>query len=325
MKMKAIDYNEYDHIIIAFSGGKDSTACVLHALESGADKNKIELWHHDVDGRESGGLMDWPITPGYCKAFAQALGLPLYFSWKQGGFEREMNRENSRTAPTMFETPEGLMSAGGTAGKLSTRKKFPQVTANLLTRWCSAYLKIDICTMAIRNQARFNGKKVLVVTGERAEESSSRANYKTFEIHKADKRAGKVSRHVDQYRPVHSWSEALVWEIIKRWGIQAHPAYYLGWGRVSCMACIFGSANQWATVKAIAPDTFKRISSYEKEFKTTIHRSKSIEDLAASGSPYSSLTPEVQAQAMSREYTADIIIKNWTLPAGAFGESCGPA
>ena len=34
--------NEYDKIIIAFSGGKDSTACLLDLLESGISKNKID-------------------------------------------------------------------------------------------------------------------------------------------------------------------------------------------------------------------------------------------------------------------------------------------
>jgi predicted phosphoadenosine phosphosulfate sulfurtransferase len=45
------DYNSYNNIVIAFSGGKDSLACLLHILEQGADKNKIELWHHLIDGR----------------------------------------------------------------------------------------------------------------------------------------------------------------------------------------------------------------------------------------------------------------------------------
>ena len=41
-----IDINSYDHYIIAFSGGKDSLACLLHLLELGVDRSKVELWHH---------------------------------------------------------------------------------------------------------------------------------------------------------------------------------------------------------------------------------------------------------------------------------------
>lgn len=36
--------------IVAFSGGKDSVAMVLHLLEIGVPKESIHLHHHDVDG-----------------------------------------------------------------------------------------------------------------------------------------------------------------------------------------------------------------------------------------------------------------------------------
>ena len=88
-----MDIDLYDTIIVAFSGGKDSMACVLDLLHRGVSKDKIELWHHDVDGREGSKLMDWPVTRDYCNKFAKAMGLKLYYSWKVGGFEREMLRQ----------------------------------------------------------------------------------------------------------------------------------------------------------------------------------------------------------------------------------------
>lgn len=54
-----IDLNSYDNIIVCMSGGKDSIACLLHIIEMGADKSKIELWHHEVDGRKGSSPMDW--------------------------------------------------------------------------------------------------------------------------------------------------------------------------------------------------------------------------------------------------------------------------
>ena len=91
-------------------------------------------------------------------AFAEALGLAYYASWKQGGFEREMLRENQRTAPIYWEQPEadGWVSrgvAGGTGGKESTRRRFPQVSADMSVRWCSSYCKIHVAQAALRNQA----------------------------------------------------------------------------------------------------------------------------------------------------------------------------
>ena len=93
------DLASYDTIIVAFSGGKDSVACVLRLLELGVPRERIELWHHDVDGREGSDLMDWPVTRSYCRAFADALGLRIFYSWKVGGFEREMLRDGEHTQP----------------------------------------------------------------------------------------------------------------------------------------------------------------------------------------------------------------------------------
>lgn len=317
-----LDPNEYDHVLVMFSGGKDSLACIL-LLDLGVEREKIELWHHDIDGREGNSLsMDWAVTPAYCRAVAKALDLPIFFSWKVGGYEGEMLRENAGTNPIKFETPVGVKQGRQGKSKDSTRRKFPQTTANLLTRWCSAYLKIDVGRRAITNQERFVGKRVLVVTGERAEESASRAKYQTLEPHATDNRNGKrARRHVDHWRPVHGWLEEKVWEIIRRHRINPHPCYKLGWGRCSCQACIFGSPDQWATLKVIDPEKFAQVAAYEREFGVTIRRDENVEQAAEIGTAYKIMDESQIAVATSRGYVEPIIIEDWDLPAGAFGES----
>ncbi len=152
--MSGLVVGAYDRYIVAFSGGKDSLACVLYLLDIGIHKNNIELWHHDVDGGPgSPRFMDWPVTRSYCQRIADALQLPIYFSWREGGFMREMMRDQQATAQTTFEYPAVYLgdrvsiklrrSVGG-KGKPGTRLKFPQVSADLSVRWCSAYLKIDV-------------------------------------------------------------------------------------------------------------------------------------------------------------------------------------
>jgi 3'-phosphoadenosine 5'-phosphosulfate sulfotransferase (PAPS reductase)/FAD synthetase len=330
------DFDSYDHIIVAFSGGKDSLACLLHLLKSGVDPRKIELHHHDVDG---GGntFMDWAVTPDYCRKVAAALGggLPIYFSYKVGGFEREMNRDDAATAPIRFEEPDGnggikVSQVGGTRGKKSSRLKFPQLSANLMTRWCSAYLKIDVMSAAICNQARFRKKRLLIVTGERAEESTARAKYMTFEPHRTDRRDGGTarSRHADHWRPIHGWSDAQVWAIIKEFGVVPHVAYQLGWSRLSCLACIFGSPNQWATILHIFKERFLQIEAYETKFGVTIRRSETIRKAASRGKVYEAAlnNPALVELAQSEEWFGPIIVSSseWVLPAGASGEKVGP-
>jgi 3'-phosphoadenosine 5'-phosphosulfate sulfotransferase (PAPS reductase)/FAD synthetase len=319
-----MDITSYDKIIVYFSGGKDSLACLLNLFNLGVDPSKIELWHHEIDGREGSTLMDWPITPDYCRKIAAAFNIPIYFSWKVGGFEREMLRHNALTAPTKFETPnEGIKQVGGTRGKANTRLKFPQVSANLSVRWCSAYLKIDVGAAAIRNQKRFNNSRTLTISGERAEESTARANYKTFEPDRSDNRNGRNARHVDRWRAVHSWTEDEVWAIIKQYSINPPPAYWLGWGRVSCQFCIFGSDNQCSSSQAISPGRFSTIALYEADFGLTIHRTKAVSERTKIGEAYS-MEPRMIEIANSTIYDEPVRKYDWRLPPGAFGESCGP-
>lgn len=107
-----------------------------------------------------------------------------------------------------------------------------------------------------------------------------------------------------------------------------HPAYRLGWGRLSCRACIFGQADQWASLKAIDPVGFSVLSKYEREFGFTIHRSKSIEQMAAMGSPFAGCAnPQLIEEARDPNWNHPIILPegSWQLPAGAFTKSGGPA
>ena len=117
-------FKDYDRVIVAFSGGKDSLACVLHLLRVGCPPHKMELWHHNIDGCEAS-FMDWPCTSDYCRAVADHLGIELRFSWLKGGFEGEMFRENAPKASIRFELPDGTIGETGGKGKANTRRKQP--------------------------------------------------------------------------------------------------------------------------------------------------------------------------------------------------------
>ena len=339
------DLQSYDHILVAFSGGKDSLACLLHLIELGAPRDRIELHHHEVDGKIP--IMDWPVTPAYCREVAKAFDLPIYFSGKAGGFFMEMSRKDRPTAEIWFDHPEmvprhplrdptdlntNMRKSVGGNGPKGTRGKFPQVSANLAVRWCSAYLKIDVFAAMIRNSPRFTGKRTLVITGERAQESKARANYATLEPHRTDLRSSRGARwrHLDHWRPIHGWAESEVWAIIQRHGVVPHPAYQLGWGRLSCRSCIFGSPNQWATLDHLYPDAFSRIETLERGTGQTIHRTRSVTAQAARGTPYAAARnalPALVALGNAMRWEGGPVVVSteaWQLPAGAYGESTGP-
>jgi 3'-phosphoadenosine 5'-phosphosulfate sulfotransferase (PAPS reductase)/FAD synthetase len=151
----------------------------------------------------------------------------------------------------------------------------------------------------------------------------ARAKYKPFEPHRADGRTGRKRRHVDQARPLIEVKETEVWESIARYKLNPHPAYRLGFGRVSCMRCIFGSPDQWASARTVDPARFERVAQYEREFGVTIQRKLNVVQLADKGTPYA-MNPKDIAAAMSTTFDEPIVADPWTLPRGAYGDSCGP-
>ena len=355
-KSDVVDLQAYDIYVVFLSGGKDSVACLLELIEQGIPREKIECHHHLIDG-EGPEFMDWPCTEEYCKALCKALGVKLYFSWKEGGFLREMERDNAPTAAVLFETPEGeIRKVGGNSDKLGTRRQFPALSSDLKIRWCSSYCKIDPGKKVISHQKRFEGKRTLVLTGERAEESPSRARYANFEPHassatkvaqkdaQGQKRIGhdgKVifdikrnkKRFVDHYRIVQEWEEERVWKIMEKYRILPHPAYLLGFGRCSCLTCIFASPNQLATIQTFMPNRFENIEAVEAKYGKTIHFSRNSEkevvqiplaEVAAKGTPYQVDKKWLEIAMNRGTFAHDIIVDNWELPAGAFGDSCGP-
>lgn len=321
------ELHTYDRFIIASSGGKDSTACKLYLRELGILPSQIEVWHHDVDGNQSGdNIMDWPCTQSYTRALSKHLGLEFYLSWKHGGFKGELLRNSQSTAPTSFETPDGQIITRGGNGEAGTRLKFPAVSGDMTKRWCSPYLKIDVSRIALRNQERFCNSRTLFISGERAQESPKREKYNPFTIHAADARKGRLKRHIDHWMPIHTWKKEQVWEIIQRHQINPHPAYKLGWGRASCAGCIFASNDQCASHRKVNPFQFYVLNGLEIALNHTIVHGSDMTQRAAKGKPYAAITPERIKEALDPDWALNypITLSPWVQPAGAYGEDTGP-
>lgn len=363
-------------VVVMFSGGKDSLALLLYVIEVcqslGLDHTaNVEAWHQCVDGRplHAGGessqsrgsgsdyamaKWDWPVTEDYCRAVCECLGVPLYFGWREGGLQGTVLRGEAaptQRAPAMFELPhqdEPGVSGGERGGK-NVRMSYPLQGADLKTRWCSSEVKIDVAEAQLAGRRDLRGRRVLYCSGERAEESANRATYAEREFY-GDFKGGRIvglhaahQRHVEKWRPLLQWCELDVWAIISRWGVRPHPAYEIGFGRLSCMTCIFGNAHQWATVRKLDPKRFAQFSATEEELSArkkrdvakgvdladkrlvTIKRDAPLPLFAGDAEPYAG-DWSVAKLALSISYDATVRVSpsKWRLPAGAFGEDTGP-
>lgn len=203
--IELLPLEDYDYIVVAFSGGKDSVACalILHQLlkDRGIDPaTRMELWHHDVDGApDAPPVFDWPCTDDYCRQFAAWLKVPYLTQYRKGGIYGEMMRENACAQSVVFELLDGRMADLDDPPPewnkkprqcqerfLGTRLKYPARQADLRTRWCTSSVKIDVMGSALANDPRFRNKKTLIVTGERRQESANRARYAATEVHRSN-------------------------------------------------------------------------------------------------------------------------------------------
>lgn len=166
---------EYDLIVVLISGGKDSVACYLKLIELGVPKEKIEFWHHDIDGGHPTRRMDWKCTQNYVKALADAEGVKLRVSYRVNGFFGELYRIGASEPIEWIDPDTGeIRQCKLSSNYLKCRElkeqateemeellkqygyrmKFPAKTGDLSRRWCSAYLKICVADTVVSNLDR---------------------------------------------------------------------------------------------------------------------------------------------------------------------------
>lgn len=326
---KLLSLDEYDHIIISESGGKDSMACLFYLLNLGVPTSKLELWHQSVDGGNEDlvEFMDWPVTESYIEAVGQHFGIKTSFQWREGGIYNELMRKESLTGDVYYCEDGKIIRLPTRNGKKSTRLRWPAMSPDLRVRWCSPYVKIDVFRRVLNNHPLYKDKKVLVVTGERREESPNRSKYPETEIHACNSK----KRLVHAWRPVIDWSEQRIWDEYEKRRFLPHPAYLLGWNRTSCFGCIFSTADLWAMMREIAPERFQRLVEVEKELNHTIDTKQiSLVEKANLGSlkrlPKDKRLSKWASLALSRSFhKEDLIMDKWELPAGAMlGSAGGP-
>ena len=348
---KLLPLEDYDMVVVLLSGGKDSIACYYKLIELGVPKEKIELWHHDIDGGHPVRSMDWRCTQSYVQAFAEAEQVSLRVSYRKNGFFGELYRIGASEPIEWVEPGTGEIkqckltqnylkclelkkqateNMEGELEKLGYRMKFPAKSADLSRRWCSAYLKIVVADTVVRNLDMLDEtkveRKILVVSGERRGESNSRANYNEMEIHRTNAEA-RAKRIVHQWRCVIDYSEKDVWEVLKRHKVNPHPCYRVGWNRCSCAACIFSTPKLFKGYKELYPEEFELLRRDEDILGFTLDNKKNLDEFIgnAESCVYAGDQKAMNSILTGEFPVEDIYTDKWMYPAGAFhGSEGGP-
>lgn len=210
--------------IISYSGGKDSTAALLWAYEQ-FEPSDIVVVFCDT-GWETHVTYDYvDYIEGWCKDH----GITFY-----------------RVIPSMqFEE------------LVIYKKMFPFK----MRRYCTEYLKIKPFYMFLAQFREFCNDFV-VITGERAEESPSRAN-------KLEREFDDKYYHCDIWRPLKNWVADDVFQIHIKQSVKINPMYHMGFTRVGCAPCIFARKSDIALISKHFPEQIDKVRKLELELEKT--------------------------------------------------------
>ncbi len=147
--------------------------------------------------------------------------------------------------------------------KIRLRGRWPSAKC----RYCTSDCKVAPIAKYIRNKYIFKEEcRILMVSGERREESPHRKTLPEFEV---DTNLTAGYRKVFRYRPILDMTKKEVWSSIYASKLRWHPAYSKGNDRVSCAICIFANATDIRNGAEDRPDLAEEFLKFEQESNHT--------------------------------------------------------
>ena len=247
--------------VVSISGGKDSGATYLHALEL-LDGDFIAVCADT--GNEH------PETLEYVERLHERTGGPKVQIIK-ADFAADLARKKrflesgkavSRThKPWTQERVDAVLAHGLEATGLPfldlcrSKGMFPSRTP----AFCSQRLKRFPLLMA-QQPLLDAGYSVFSWQGIRAEESRRRSCYPMWE-------QSPDAENLTIYRPLMGWTLMDVADIHRRHGLKLNPLYGMGFERVGCLPCINSSKKDIRLVAQLFPWAIEKIRDWEQEVR----------------------------------------------------------
>lgn len=226
----------YDKIVLSISGGKDSQAMTEIMVRQAI---KDSLSDRIVLVYADTGA-EWKESKIQCQLIAQKYDLPL------------LVKEAYRPLPQHIQR----------------RGKWPSMAC----RYCTSDCKRSTIDKVVRTFS----DNILVVTGERREESKPRS---LLQESGPISRLNTQTRKVTSFRPMLDCTEEDIWRIIKESNITPHPAYEYGNKRVSCVLCVLASKNDLRVGAAHYPELADMYMIMECDMKHSFRVNSTLRDI----------------------------------------------
>jgi 3'-phosphoadenosine 5'-phosphosulfate sulfotransferase (PAPS reductase)/FAD synthetase len=238
--------------LVSMSGGKDSTACLLLALER-HPKDEVRAVYADTGNEHE-------LVDGYIAYLEKQTGISVHkirpdftdWWWRRRDYVRDQWPEKGVPADIVARVL-AVMEKGPTGNPYLDlcilKGRFPSRRA----QFCTQFLKTEPLTEYALQLIDTHGA-VESWQGVRAQESPSRAKLPERE----DKGGGYTI-----YRPILHWTADEVFAYHRERGIEPNPLYKLGMNRVGCMPCINQNKDGMLEISKRFPQHIDRIAEWE--------------------------------------------------------------
>lgn len=242
--------------IVNVSGGKDSAATYLLALERGRPFRAIcaDTGHEHPEtvefiqrlGERTGGPEVEMVRADFSDRM-QTRRRNLRKKWGADGISDE---RIERALAVIHPTGNPFLDLCILKGR------FPSVAA----RFCTQDLKEDPIIRQVVIPALRERGRVVQWIGVRRDESKARSNTPTF---RRVRWARPVEGCVLNYYPIAKWTAEDVFALHRRHGLEPNPLYKRGLRRVGCWPCIMAQKDEIALIGAQTPEVIDRLEEWE--------------------------------------------------------------
>lgn len=250
------------HNVVSVSGGKDSTATLLLAIER--ETPNLRCVFADT-GHEHQATYD------YLDYLEQQLDVTI--QRVRADFSARINKRRQKLEEMLLLDAKTVHSKGWLKKHVREALKTLHATGNpfldlciwkgrfpsMKVRFCTDELKVvPIQDQVIWPLLQSPGATIESWQGIRWDESKARSTAVEREGIEPD------AERVFAYRPILSWSATDVFDFHRRHGVKHNPLYEQGMGRVGCMPCINCRKGELQQIATRFPEVVTRLAEWER-------------------------------------------------------------
>lgn len=238
--------------ILSFSGGKDSTAMLLYAIEKGIKPRVVfadtghehPVTYHYVDYvEEKTGIKIERVRADFTRLMAGKRKF-IAEKWPEHGVPQ---KRIDRALELLHPTGNPMLDLCMWKGRMPSTK----------ARFCTEELKVR----PIINQILIPALKEVDVIwswqGVRRDESHARSR-----LRRMDREHDLPN--VYNFRPILHWNADDTFKMHDKHGLNPNPLYKQGMGRVGCMPCINTRKAELAEISRRFPEEIERVAEWER-------------------------------------------------------------